>query len=448
MLVDDTPTTGTIPGAPSATPLDARRDADSRRRRVMTMVDRARTGDALAFDVLVAEHVDELHTFVAHRTGSVDLAEQVTVEVLTEALESMNEFRWEGVEYGPWLMGRAIARVRHHARGREEPLAPSGYLAPLATLGPPAVDCLLLRFVLGWSVHETAGALRRGSWGVRHLQLRALQTLDGSRPPGAWPVVRNEFALAHHADAFDTLLAVPRQGGRRASTPYEDLRDLVADLRETPAVDVPPDLVEVLRELMQDLAAEALVPTEAPAPEADIRPSLAPEAARAGRPPSRAASLGLLGGVAAVPLLALGVVTSTPGDVLHPVKSAVEQVQLGASRDPAERGQLQLEHASARLTELEKVLAGGGADKALDLVGEFEADVDRASGEIDQLPPAERDAAMQQVRWFAHDAMPRVRALEEGSPGVVGDRLAETSAALGELDARAVAACPGCTVTE
>jgi hypothetical protein len=63
-------------------------------------------------------------------------------------------------------------------------------------------------------------------------------------------------------------------------------------------------------------------------------------------------SVVLIGGAAAA---ASG--SAVPGDLLYPVKRAVEKIELIVHRDPASRAQLHLQFAQRRLTELSTLLA-------------------------------------------------------------------------------------------
>ncbi|MGN0065290.1 MAG: sigma factor [Nocardioides sp.] len=407
-----------------------------------TMVDRARTGDGAAFDHLVARHVDDVHSFLFHRTGSLTSAEELTRELFTSVLRSMNTFRWTGVEFGPWLLRRARQLTDQL---RDTDLAPAGHLGPLADLGAAQRDCLLLRFVLGWAVPESAQALGRGQWATRQLQLAALvalSTLDDAQRPRALDVLRREASTAHHADAFDTQLSVPRQRGRRAEGPYEELRDLVVELRQTPGVTPREEFVDALRADLLALATDVLLEVPAPAPEADVRPRS--EALRPGRSgPSRPLVLGVVASAVAAPFLAWAVGTSAPGDLLHPGKAALESVQMAGAEDDSEAGQLLLEHATARLDEVRSLVADGDLARARSTLGTFS--LQAAEGER-LLSRSGTDADYQALRWFAHDAIEALGSL--GSTAALSDDVATATEQVTETDVRAATACATCTAQE
>jgi len=60
-----------------------------------------------------------VYRFVYYRVGSVQLAEDLTGDTFFRALRSMNGFRWQGRDFGAWLM--TIARnltTDHFKAGR------------------------------------------------------------------------------------------------------------------------------------------------------------------------------------------------------------------------------------------------------------------------------------------------------------------------------------------
>jgi len=79
-------------------------------------------------------------------------------------------------------------------------------------------------------------------------------------------------------------------------------------------------------------------------------------------------TVGLLG-TAAVAASA----SSLPGDILYPVKRAVEKVELSIHRDPSSRARLHLEYAQRRLAELSALLAERRIGQTVDVGAEMSA---------------------------------------------------------------------------
>lgn len=79
-------------------------------------------------------------------------------------------------------------------------------------------------------------------------------------------------------------------------------------------------------------------------------------------------TVGLLG-TAAVAASA----SSLPGDILYPVKRAVERIELTIHRDPASRARLHLEFAQRRLAELSALLAERRIGQTVDVGAEMSA---------------------------------------------------------------------------
>ena len=89
------------------------------RDRLIALVELARTGDADAFGMLFDHYHGSVYRFLFHRTRSTTLAEDLTSETFFRALRSMSSFRWQGKDFGAWLM--TIARnlcMDHFKAGR------------------------------------------------------------------------------------------------------------------------------------------------------------------------------------------------------------------------------------------------------------------------------------------------------------------------------------------
>jgi len=185
-------------------------DSAADRDRLIALVELARTGDADAFGMLFDHYHGSVYRFLFHRTRSTTLAEDLTSETFFRALRSMSSFRWQGKDFGAWLM--TIARnlcMDHFKAGRtrlemttedmglhddsttEGPedavltsLTNEVLLEALTELPAEQRDCLVMRFLQGMSISETAAVLGRSDGAVKQLQLRGVRNLAKLMPEG------------------------------------------------------------------------------------------------------------------------------------------------------------------------------------------------------------------------------------------------------------------------
>jgi RNA polymerase sigma-70 factor (ECF subfamily) len=178
--------------------------------RLIALVELARGGDSEAFGMLYDHYNASVYRFVYYRVGSVALAEDLTSETFFRALRSMSSFKWQGKDFGAWLM--TIARnltADHYKAGRtrrefatddmgahdsvtEGPetsvlasLANEALLQALGELPAEQQECLVMRFLQGLSIAETAKVLGRSDGAVKQLQLRGVRNLAKLLPEGA-----------------------------------------------------------------------------------------------------------------------------------------------------------------------------------------------------------------------------------------------------------------------
>ena len=179
------------------------------RDRLIALVELARAGDKDAFGLLYDHYQASVYRFLYYRTRSQALAEDLTSETFFRALRSMNNFRWQGKDFGAWLM--TIARnltTDHYKSGRTrlemttEDMSPhddategpesavlagltnEALLTALTELPDEQRECLIMRFLQGMSIAETAKALSRSDGAVKQLQLRGVRNLAKLLPEG------------------------------------------------------------------------------------------------------------------------------------------------------------------------------------------------------------------------------------------------------------------------
>lgn len=179
------------PTGPGSTP-DESRD----------LVLRARAGEAEAFGVLYDRYADLVYRFVYHRVGTHTLAEDLTSETFLRALRRMRLFTWQGKDFGAWLVTIARNLVLDYFKSSRyrlevctgEPLetgrweeGPEGEVLDSFThralftavreLGSEQRECVVLRFLHGLSVAETAEIMGKNTGAVKALQYRATRSL-------------------------------------------------------------------------------------------------------------------------------------------------------------------------------------------------------------------------------------------------------------------------------
>jgi RNA polymerase sigma-70 factor (ECF subfamily) len=184
-------------------------ESEEERSRLIALVELARTGDSEAFGMLYDHYQGSVYRFLFYRTRSSTLAEDLTSETFFRALRNMQGFRWQGKDFGAWLM--TIARnlaTDHFKAGRtrlelstedmgvhddatEGPehsvlagLTNELLLKALTELPSEQKDCLIMRFLQGMSIAETAGVLGRSEGAVKQLQLRGVRNLAKLLPEG------------------------------------------------------------------------------------------------------------------------------------------------------------------------------------------------------------------------------------------------------------------------
>jgi|EndMetStandDraft_8_1072994.scaffolds.fasta_scaffold28563_3 RNA polymerase sigma-70 factor (ECF subfamily) len=177
--------------------------------RLIALVELARNGDSEAFGQLYDHYQASVYRFLYYRVGSVQLAEDLTAETFFRALRSMSSFRWQGKDFGAWLMTIARNLTTDHfkagrtrlesttedmstldttAEGPENAVLASltneALLEALSELPTEQRECLVMRFLQGLSIAETAEVLGRSAGAVKQLQLRGVRNLAKILPEG------------------------------------------------------------------------------------------------------------------------------------------------------------------------------------------------------------------------------------------------------------------------
>ncbi|WP_327088128.1 sigma-70 family RNA polymerase sigma factor [Nonomuraea sp. NBC_01738] len=168
-----------------------------------TLVLRAKTGDSEAFGTLYDRYVDLVYRYIYFRVGSHPLAEDLTSETFLRALRRITDFTWQGRDFGAWLVTIARNLVTDHFKsGRYRLEITTGevldvpldgadipenavvtaiindrVLRAVRDLNPEQQECVVLRFLHGLSLAETALIMGKKSGAIKALQFRAIRAL-------------------------------------------------------------------------------------------------------------------------------------------------------------------------------------------------------------------------------------------------------------------------------
>lgn len=184
-------------------------ESEADRSRLIALVELARKGDTDAFGLLYDHYNGAVYRFLYYRTRSQALAEDLTSETFFRALRSMTGFRWQGKDFGAWLMTIARNLATDHFKAGKTRLelttedmglhddAADGpetevlagltneiLLQSLAKLPDEQRDCVVMRFLQGMSIAETAAVLGRSEGAIKQLQLRGVRNLAKLMPEG------------------------------------------------------------------------------------------------------------------------------------------------------------------------------------------------------------------------------------------------------------------------
>jgi RNA polymerase sigma-70 factor (ECF subfamily) len=166
------------------------------------LVARAKGGDGVAFGQLYDGYVDMVYRFIYFRVNDRALAEDFTSETFLRALRRISSFDYQGRDIGAWFVTIARNIILDHLKSartrlevptdgpldghRSEPspeaavldlLTSERLMAAVRQLGDEQRECVVLRFVQGFSVSETAAVLGKNEGAVKALQHRAVRKL-------------------------------------------------------------------------------------------------------------------------------------------------------------------------------------------------------------------------------------------------------------------------------
>jgi RNA polymerase sigma-70 factor (ECF subfamily) len=162
----------------------------------------AQGGDGDAFGKLYDRYVDMVFRFIYFRVNDRALAEDFTSETFLRALRRISTITYQGRDIGAWFITIArnivldhLKSARHrlelttadtiegkeHVASTEEAvlgvLQSERLMQAVAQLGDEQRECVMLRFVHGLSVSETANVMGKNDGAIKALQHRAVRKL-------------------------------------------------------------------------------------------------------------------------------------------------------------------------------------------------------------------------------------------------------------------------------
>jgi RNA polymerase sigma-70 factor, ECF subfamily len=165
------------------------------------LVAQAQQGDRRAFAQVYEHLFDRVYRYMLLRVGVPEEAEDLTQEVFVRVWEALTRYQPRGLPFGAWVFRIAHNLVvdRYRRQG-ERGAAPLDTASSLAGSHDPAEEAstrldvqrlhallghltelqrqvVLLRFVAGMSIQETARALNKKEGAVKALQHAALENL-------------------------------------------------------------------------------------------------------------------------------------------------------------------------------------------------------------------------------------------------------------------------------
>lgn len=172
---------------------------------VVQLVALAQQGDAEAFGALYDRYVSLVYRYIYYRVGTVPLTEDLVSETFLRALRRIASFSWQGRDFAAWLITIARNLIADHyksSRYRLEvstadllaaggdrtdgqttegqvlsSLASAALLDAVRQLNSEQQECIVLRFLQGLSVAETAQAMGKNEGAIKALQYRAVRSL-------------------------------------------------------------------------------------------------------------------------------------------------------------------------------------------------------------------------------------------------------------------------------
>jgi hypothetical protein len=248
------------------------------------------------------------------------------------------------------------------------------------------------------------------------------------------------FASRRRAEEFDSLVEAPAPRALRDGH-LEEFLAIVESLRAVPDAEPRPAFVSSLRDELMSAADTLLVPAS------DDRLTLPARNPRRDR--RIAVAIGGLALVGAGTSMAVAAQSALPGEMLYPLKRAIENAETGVASSPDAKARTLLDSATSRLHEVQALGREGDLGAEGQVVStsftDFGSQANEATDYIldDYAETGDRDL-IRELRDFAGASMATLEDLEDQVPPEARDELAAAVRVVSDIDARARHACPTC----
>ncbi len=144
-----------------------------------SLVTRAKK-DREAFGELYGMYFQRIYNYILHRTGNVDLTEDLTSQVFMKVLDNIEKFEWRGLPFSAWLYRIASNEIASHFR-KSKPVS-NVDLSELEFLAPDEEE----------SIHEKmVGDVEKESLELKYSKVKEL--VDKLKPKYAEIIVLKFF---------------------------------------------------------------------------------------------------------------------------------------------------------------------------------------------------------------------------------------------------------------
>lgn len=165
------------------------------------LIRRAKEGESQAFGELYDHYSPQIYRFIFLKVGDKEETEDLTHQVFLKAYENMPAYENQGFPFSSWLYRIARNKVTDHYRTKKSniPLESANpeifigtasasdmldgvleserVMKAVGTLKPEYQDVVIMRFVEGLSLKETADNMDKSVGAIKLIQYRAMQEL-------------------------------------------------------------------------------------------------------------------------------------------------------------------------------------------------------------------------------------------------------------------------------
>lgn len=186
------------------------------------LVEQART-DPNAFAELYRRHLHRIHAYAYRRSGSQEIAEDVTAATFERALRYLDSFQWRPGGFAPWLYRIAANELADHYRGEYRGRSDRAQAAIRALHAPLSLEDEEIERVterLDDPVGEVLEAMGRlNPRYQRALSLRFLSDLSLEEAAAAMECSKSAMSVIVHR-ALAALRKSMRQRSRSGAVPW------------------------------------------------------------------------------------------------------------------------------------------------------------------------------------------------------------------------------------